>query len=90
LRRFKIKNGQGRIYAVKVPKEGTVGDLFEALQNALDESKAIGELLYHGEIQPKSKQLSKLDDTRKFSLTEKLQEPLTAEEHKIAKDLKLS
>jgi len=27
LRRFEIKNGQDRIYAVKVATEGTVGDL---------------------------------------------------------------
>jgi len=91
-RLFKIKNVQGRIYAVKVAEEGTVGDLLKALQDALDPSKVIGELLYQGEIQPKNKQLSKLDDTRKFSLTEKrtMHEPLTKEEHKIAKNLNLS
>jgi len=92
LRQFRIKNVQGRVYAVWVAKDGIVLDLLEALQDALDQSKAIGELLYQGEIQPKTKQLSKLDNTTKFSLTEKrtIHEPLTAEEYKIAINLGVS
>lgn len=92
LREFKIKNVVGKTYVVKVAEDGTVGDLLEALQDALAQSKAIGQLLYQGEAQPKTKQLLKLDDPTKFVLIEKrtLYEPLSAAELKVATNLAVS
>jgi len=91
MREFTIKNYKGGEYIIDVVEEGTVEDLYEALQEALDQSKSIGELLYGGKAPIKSRLLSELDDTTKFVVIEKqrLQCLLTAEEEEAAKSLNI-
>jgi len=89
---FTIKNLHCRKYVVHVVEDGTVEDLLDALQEALDQSKSIGELLYNGEEPIKSKLLSELDDTSKFLLIEKCREhgSLTTEEKQLAVNLDIA
>jgi len=89
---FTIKNVQGREYVVHVVENGTVEDLLDALQEALDQSKSIGELLYNGEVPIKTKLLSELDDTSKFVLIEKRRkhDSLTTEEKQLAVNLDIA